>query len=132
MASDAEGASRVVNISVSGAVDDEEARYLGRLVSDSALVRSSFYGGDVNWGRILGALGAAVVPFAPEKTSISYEGVDVFSSGTPTEFNEGPLLERMETGDFSIHIDVGVGDGEADVITTDLTPEYVIFNGERS
>ncbi len=132
MAGDAEGASRVVTIDVTGALDDSQARCLGRLVADSALVRSSFYGGDVNWGRILGALGTADVTIDPDTITIRYEGVDVFSSGAQVDFDEAGLLDGMETGDFTIGIDLGDGSGVARIVTTDLTPEYVIFNGERS
>lgn len=132
MARDAEGASRVITIDVRGALDDAQARSLGRFVADSALVRSSFYGGDVNWGRILGALGATDVPVDPDTLRISYGGVEVFSSGTEAEFDEAALLEGMETGDLAIGIDVGNGSGAANIVTTDLTPDYVIFNGERS
>lgn len=132
MARDAEGASRVVTIDVVGVLDDLRARYLGRLVADSALVRSSFYGGDVNWGRILSALGTAEVDVDPDIITISYQGVDVFSSGAQADYDEAALLDEMEDGDLAVGIDIGGGSGTARIVTTDLTPEYVIFNGERS
>ncbi len=132
MAADAEGASRVVTIDVNGASDDGSARALGRTVTDSALVRSSFYGGDVNWGRILGALGTSVIDIDPARITVGYEGVTVFEEGMVAAFDEPDLLETIEAGDFSITIDLGDGDGRAIVVTTDLTPEYVAFNGERS
>lgn len=132
MARDAEGASRVVTIDVVGARDDAEARYLGRLVADSALVRSSFFGGDVNWGRIVGALGTADVDLDFTKVAISYHGVTVFSGGVGAEYDESPLLRACASGDLPITIVVGSGSGVGHVVTTDLTPEYVIFNGERS
>ena len=132
MAADAEGASRVVTIDVTGGVDDADARALGRTVADSALVRSSFFGGDVNWGRILGALGTSVIEIDPGRITVEYEGVIVFEEGMGVRFDELAVLEMIEVGDFSVTIDVGVGDGRARVVTTDLTPEYVAFNGERS
>jgi glutamate N-acetyltransferase/amino-acid N-acetyltransferase len=132
MASDAEGASRVVTIEVTGATDDATARKLGRLITESALVRSSFFGGDVNWGRIMGALGTAPSTIDPDATTIAYEGVTVFKDGMGTVFDEPTLLASMEQGDFHIGLDLGVGDGVASIVTTDLTPEYVVFNGERS
>ena len=132
MARDAEGASRVVTIDVTGAADDAEARSLGRTVSDSALVRSSFYGGDVNWGRILGALGTTAIPIDAATISIAYQGVAVFSAGVPVDYDEAGLLEDIESGDFTVTIDLDGGRGAAHIVTTDLTPEYVIFNGERS
>jgi glutamate N-acetyltransferase/amino-acid N-acetyltransferase len=132
MAADAEGASRVVTIDVNGAADDVDARALGRTVADSALVRSSFYGGDVNWGRILGALGTSAADIDPGGITVGYGGVTVFEGGVEAGFDEPALLAMIEAGDFSISIDLGDGDGRARVLTTDLTPEYVAFNGERS
>jgi glutamate N-acetyltransferase/amino-acid N-acetyltransferase len=132
MAADAEGASRVVTIDVTGGVDDADARALGRTVADSALVRSSFFGGDVNWGRIVGALGTSVIEIDPGRITVEYEGVIVFEEGMGVRFDEPAVLEIIEVGDFSVAIDVGAGDGRARVVTTDLTPEYVAFNGERS
>ncbi|MGI9643551.1 MAG: bifunctional glutamate N-acetyltransferase/amino-acid acetyltransferase ArgJ [Acidimicrobiia bacterium] len=132
MARDAEGATRVVTIDITGAATETEARALGRLVTDSALVRSSFYGGDVNWGRVLGALGTAPAPIDIDDVVISYEGVTVFAEGAQATFDEPSLLESCETGDFALGVVVGDGQGTAHIVTTDLTPEYVIFNGERS
>ena len=132
MARDAEGASRVVTIDVVGARDDAEARHLGRLVADSALVRASFFGGDVNWGRIVGALGTADIDLDFATVAIGYHGVTVFSGGVGAEYDESPLLLACESGDLPITIVVGSGSGVGHVVTTDLTPEYVIFNGERS
>jgi glutamate N-acetyltransferase/amino-acid N-acetyltransferase len=132
MAQDAEGASRVVTIDVVGAADDDEARSLGRTVTDSALVRSSFYGGDVNWGRILGAMGTSRIKIYPDRVKVAYEDVVVFEGGMQTGYDEPTLLRSLEGGDFSLTIDMGDGQGRAHIVTTDLTPEYVVFNGARS
>lgn len=132
MAGDAEGASRVVTIDVTGAATGADARALGRVITDSALVRSSFYGGDVNWGRILGALGTSDIAINVDDVAISYEGVTVFSDGTGSAFDEESLLAACAEGDFALGVAVGTGPGVARIITTDLTPEYVVFNGERS
>jgi glutamate N-acetyltransferase/amino-acid N-acetyltransferase len=129
MAADAEGASRVVQLRLTGASDDQAARHYGRAIADSALVRSSFYGGDPNWGRILAALGACQVD--PAAVSISYEGILVADQGCAYPFDDQKLAKLL-TGDFVIEISVGAGSGGAEIVTTDLTPEYVRFNGERS
>lgn len=131
MARDAEGASKVVTIEVSGAADDASARRIGMRVADSALVRSSFYGADPNWGRILAALGVTGEKIDQGEVSISYEGTLVCSGGVASPFADGELASRL-VGDFTVGIGVGGGDGYAVVTTTDLTPDYVIFNGERS
>jgi glutamate N-acetyltransferase/amino-acid N-acetyltransferase len=132
MAHDAEGASRVITIDVTGTPTDEQARSLGRTVTDSALVRSSFYGGDVNWGRILGALGTSRIEIEPGEIEVIYEDIVVFRGGMQTDYDEAALLESLETGDFSVTISLGDGPGSAHIVTTDLTPQYVVFNGERS
>jgi glutamate N-acetyltransferase/amino-acid N-acetyltransferase len=129
MAADAEGASRVVKLRMSGAPDHEAARKYGRAIADSALVRASFYGGDPNWGRILAALGACQVD--PFDVSITYEGIRVADQGISYPFDDQKLAKLL-TGDFVVEVAVGDGSGSAEVITTDLTPDYVRFNGERS
>jgi glutamate N-acetyltransferase/amino-acid N-acetyltransferase len=129
MAADAEGASRVVMLQISGANDDDGARRLGRSIADSALVRSSFYGGDPNWGRILSVLGSSRVD--PAGVRIAYAGVVVADRGVGLPFDDQELAKRL-TGDFVVEVEVGSGPGRARVVTTDLTPEYVRFNGERS
>ena len=132
IAADAEGATRVVTVRVVGAADDEQARRIGKFVTDSALVRSSFYGGDPNWGRIFGALGVGPGRIDPDDISISYEGVMVAAGGIGVPLGETALRSRLASGDFAIEVKVGNGPGQATILTTDLTPEYVRFNGERS
>ncbi len=131
MAEDAEGASRVVHLIVRGAADAAQARALGRSVADSALVRASFYGGDPNWGRILGALGVAPVEVDQTQVWVAYEGVPVAAGGVAVSYDHDALVARLG-GDFTVEIAVGDGPGIADVLTTDLTPDYVRFNGEPS
>ena len=125
-------ASRVVAIDVSGAVDDATARNAGRAMADSALVRASFFGGDPNWGRLLGALGASDVPFDPGAFAVSYEGVSVAADGVAVAYPTGVVLDAMDSGDLSVEVTIGDGPGRATVLTADLTPDYVLFNGERS
>jgi glutamate N-acetyltransferase/amino-acid N-acetyltransferase len=132
MAKDAEGASKMVLLRVSGANDADEARHFGRTISDSALVRSAFYGGDPNWGRIVGALGTVASPEAVASVDIDFCGVAVARGGVGVPHDEEALVETLTAGDFSLHVKVGKGPGEAQILTTDLTPDYVRFNGERS
>jgi glutamate N-acetyltransferase/amino-acid N-acetyltransferase len=129
LAADAEGATRVVRIGVAGATDDAAARRYGKAVADSALVRASFYGGDPNWGRILAALGSCGVD--PGGVALAYEGHRVAESGTGVDHDDGEITKLL-TGDFRVEIEVGAGPGRAEILTTDLTPDYVRFNGARS
>jgi glutamate N-acetyltransferase/amino-acid N-acetyltransferase len=127
MAADAEGASKTVRIVVSGADDAFLARQVGRAIADSGLVRASFYGGDPNWGRVLAAVGTC--PFDISRVAIAYESIPVFRHGAPVAHAE---FDGLLDGDFAVQVDLGEGSGRAEIITTDLTPEYVRFNGERS
>jgi len=131
IAADAEGASRVVTLSVTGALDDAAARSIGRSVADSVLVRSSFYGADPNWGRIIGALGEVDEEVDFSDVTIAFAGTTVARRGIGVAFDEDAVIEAM-AGDFGVAISVGVGPGTARVFTTDLTPDYVRFNAERS
>lgn len=131
MAEDAEGASKVVTITVTGAASDADARRIGMTIADSSLVRSSFYGADPNWGRVFGAAGVAGVPVDPDAIEIAYAATVVASGGVGLRVDEDELSSRLQ-GDFELSIAVGSGTGSARIVTTDLTPEYVVFNGERS
>ena len=132
LAADAEGATRVVTLDVAGAADDATARKMGRAIADSALVRAAFYGGDPNWGRLAGALGAADYGFDPAALEVSFAGVVVLRGGVHADHDEASLLAALAKGDFLVNIHVGDGAGQASVLTTDLTPAYVEFNGKRS
>jgi glutamate N-acetyltransferase/amino-acid N-acetyltransferase len=131
IAADAEGASRVVTIAVTGAATDAAARRIGRIVADSVLVRSSFYGADPNWGRIVGALGEVDEEVDFGDLLIAFAGTTVARSGIGVVVDEDAVRAAM-SGDFGVTISVGSGQGTARVFTTDLTPDYVRFNAERS
>jgi len=131
IAADAEGATRVVTMAVTGATDDAAARNIGRKVADSVLVRSSFYGADPNWGRIVAALGEVDEEVDFDGLTIAFAATNVVRKGAGVPFDEDAVSEAME-GDFGVTMCVGGGRGTARIFTTDLTPEYVMFNGERS
>jgi glutamate N-acetyltransferase / amino-acid N-acetyltransferase len=132
LAADAEGAVRVVTIDVAGASDATQARDLGRWIADSALVRSAFHGGDPNWGRIVGALGATPAPVDLDAVRIAFAGVTVADNGVAADFDEPALVASLASGDFTVTVDLNGGPGRASILTTDLTPDYVRFNADRS
>lgn len=131
MAADGEETTRVVDVVVTGAADDTAAHRMGLEVTDSDLVRSSFYGGDPNWGRVLQALGQSGIEFDPRAVEVAYEDVVVATDGVQASFDRAELRSRL-LGDFTLTVRVGEGAGRARIITTDLTPGYVQFNGEPS
>jgi len=132
IAADAEGTTRVVRLRLRGASDDAEARRIGKHVATSDLVRAALWGGDPNWGRILAAIGTAGVALELGAVDIDYAGVPTCRAGAAVAFDDPALAARVATGDFAIDITLGAGPGCAEVLTADLTPDYVRFNGERS
>jgi N-acetylglutamate synthase/N-acetylornithine aminotransferase len=131
MAADGEETTKVVDVVVEGAYDDAVAHGLGLAITDSDLVRSSFYGADPNWGRVLAALGASGYPMDQSTVSVSYEGVAVAEGGAEVAYDRPALISRLQ-GDFTLTVEVGDGPGSARIIAADLTPGYVEFNGEPS
>jgi glutamate N-acetyltransferase/amino-acid N-acetyltransferase len=100
-------------------------------VADSVLVRSSFYGADPNWGRIVGALGEVDEEVDFGDLTIAFAGTTMVRGGIGVRVDEDAVSAAM-SGDFGVTICVGNGPGTARVFTTDLTPDYVRFNAERS
>ncbi|NND12770.1 MAG: bifunctional glutamate N-acetyltransferase/amino-acid acetyltransferase ArgJ [Acidimicrobiia bacterium] len=132
MARDGEMTDRVITVNVRGAVNDAIAREIGRTMTDSDLVRASFYGGDPNWGRLLAAAGAGPFPVNPNAMTVSYNGVEVARNSVQLDYARNALLATLRQGDFSVDVEVGTGEGQATIYACDLTPGYVTFNSEPS
>ena len=132
MARDGEMTDRVITINLRGAINDTIAREIARTMVDSDLVRSSFYGGDPNWGRLLAAAGSGPYPVNPSQMTVFYKGVEVARNSVQLDYDRPALLAQLAEGDFTIDIEVGAGPGQATVYACDLTPGYVTFNAEPS
>lgn len=132
MVADAEGASKVIAITVGGAPTEEAAVSLGRAVAASGLWRAAAYGADPNWGRIMGALGAADRSIDVAAVDIAIAGVKVCTGGEPIEDALVEAAERMTGAEFEVLCTVGAGPGAATILSSDLTPDYVKLNAEGS
>ena len=128
MAGDAEGATKVVRLHVTGAVSDEEAETAARRIADSALVKCSWYGEDPYWGRIASEAGSAGVAFDQQCVSVSYGGVMVARHGVGFDHDRGAVADHMAERELDITIDLGLGAGRFTVLTNDLTHAYVDEN----
>jgi len=129
MAADAEGATKVVRVRVSGAASEEDAARGARRVAESQLVKCSFYGEDPYWGRILSELGSAGIAFDLERASVSYGGITVCRGGTAAQgFDPAALAAAMAQPTIEVVADLGVGQSEAAVLTVDLTHGYIDEN----
>lgn len=130
IASDGEGASRLVTVNVTGAPTDDDADTAARAVANSPLVKTAIAGRDCNWGRIAMALGKCGVPFDQRDVSIDIMDIPVCRDGLTVPFDEDEALRRFEASEIIITVDLGAGDGSATVWTCDLTHEYVHINGD--
>ena len=127
---DGEGATLVAEISVSGAASGAEARAIAQRIATSPLVKTALFGRDANWGRVLMAAGSApynggYAQLDPARVSLVYNGTAVLSGGAPLAA-EPPV----DGATCTIELDLGLGDGRASYLTSDLSYDYVRINAD--
>jgi glutamate N-acetyltransferase/amino-acid N-acetyltransferase len=132
MVSDAEGATKVVRVRVMGAEDDEQAARAARKVAESQLVKCSWYGNDPYWGRIVSELGTAGVSFDPDTVSVAYGGEVVCRDGVAADHDAALLAQHMAGRTLDVTADLGLGRGDATILTNDLTHAYIDENMRTS
>ncbi|BCB02218.1 bifunctional ornithine acetyltransferase/N-acetylglutamate synthase [Bacillus sp. KH172YL63] len=128
IARDGEGATKLVEVNVTGAHTDQDANILSKKVVGSNLVKTAIYGCDPNWGRIVGAMGHSDVTIAPQFCDIYIGDTLVFSKGTPQAFNEEAVSNYMQAEKVVIDILLNDGDGKGKAWGCDLTYDYVKIN----
>jgi glutamate N-acetyltransferase/amino-acid N-acetyltransferase len=127
---DGEGASKFVEIRVTGAASTRAARTIGMSIANSPLVKTAVAGEDANWGRIVMAVGKSGEKADRDTLSISIGGVQVAKDGQIAEgYDEAPVTAHMKGTDILFEVDIGVGRGKATVWTCDLTHAYIDING---
>jgi glutamate N-acetyltransferase / amino-acid N-acetyltransferase len=131
VARDGEGARKLVEIIVDGAVSKASARKIAMSVANSPLVKTAIAGEDANWGRVVMAVGKAGEPADRDKLSISFNGIRVASRGArDPSYDEAEVSAAMKNPKIQIKIALGLGKGRDRVLTCDLTKEYVAINGD--
>lgn len=128
---DGEGATKLARIRITGAASDDDAKKAAASVATSSLVKTAFFGEDANWGRIIAAVGYSGAEVDSEKVEIRFDDVPVVRQGVST----GPELETQATevlkqAEFTVTVDLSLGDASADYYTSDLTYEYVKINAD--
>jgi glutamate N-acetyltransferase/amino-acid N-acetyltransferase len=133
---DGEGATKFITVEVRGARSDADARCAAKAVANSPLVKTAFYGGDANWGRILAAVGysgAAVDPalaslrIAPGASAAG--GLQLVGRGQPLPYDEAAATAIFADDDIAVLVELGLGEDAATVWTCDLSHDYVDING---
>jgi len=131
---DGEGVSRFVTVRVSGAKNSVDADAAARAVANSALVKTSWHGGDPNWGRIIDALGYSAAKVIEEKVDIGYSAPGSkkilwsLHRGQPTKAGFKELCAAVAAKEFDLHIRLNLGAASALIYAADLTEAYVEFN----
>ena len=132
MADDAEGSTKTVFLTVTGAADDAEAAKGARDTANCQLVKCSWYGEDPYRGRIAAEMGAAGIAFDPDTITISYGGQVVYADGEARPVDEAALKAHMAGRTLDLDVDLGQGTGTARVVTTDLSHAYIDENMRTS
>ena len=132
MAADAEGTTRVAIIRVVGAASREDARLAARKVALSLLVKTSLFGSDPYWGRVVSELGSSGAQFDLDRVSVAYGGIVACRAGIDAEHDKAAITAHMAGDRVEILCDLGLGAGEAMVRTTDLGHGYIDENMRTS
>jgi glutamate N-acetyltransferase/amino-acid N-acetyltransferase len=131
VARDGEGARKLVEIEVEGAVSKTSARRIAMSIANSPLVKTAIAGEDANWGRVVMAVGKAGEPADRDKLSIWFGGIRVAHKGVrDPAYDEAKVSALMKEAKISLKVSLGLGRARDRVLTCDLTQDYVAINGD--
>jgi glutamate N-acetyltransferase/amino-acid N-acetyltransferase len=131
VARDGEGARKLVEIVVEGAVSKASARRIAMSIANSPLVKTAIAGEDANWGRVVMAVGKAGEPADRDKLSIWFGGIRVAHKGArDSGYDEAAVSAEMKKPEIYLKVSLGLGKGRDRVLTCDLTKEYIAINGD--
>jgi len=126
--SDGEKVTKFVRMKVTGAKTPEDAEKVARCVANSLLVKSSWYGSDPNWGRIIDAAGYAKVGMDFDQVDLHYNDIPALIKGEPQVGNKSQWKEIVSGKEFSITLHLNMGKASGEIWSNDLSEEYVNFN----
>lgn len=128
---DGEGASKFIEVEVTGATDDLSARRVALSIANSPLVKTAIAGEDANWGRVVMAVGKAGEPADRDRLAIRFGDHWVAKDGLPVDgYDEAPVAAHLKGKDIRVGADLGLGEGRATVWTCDLTHGYISINAD--
>jgi len=130
MALDAEGATRMFKVVITGAATKSDAAKAARAIADYPLVKCAIHGSDPNWGRIICAVGSVGVKLNPEKLSCKIGALAVFRNGAPTKFDAKKAAKIISQTEHTITVDLGAGKCTDFCYGCDLSKEYVTINAD--
>lgn len=131
MVKDGEGVTKVVDLTVRGARSPDDARTIADTIAHSPLVKTAFFGEDANWGRIIGAAGRAGVFLDPDRLDLYFDDVQMVEDGTGCGLDAEEKVTRvLKKPEFSVTLDLNLGEGTATMLTCDFSLDYVKINAD--
>jgi len=128
---DGEGATKLIEVQVTGAESDRSAHRIAMSIANSPLVKTAIAGEDANWGRVVMAVGKAGEPAERDRLAIRFGDTPVASHGVAVAgYDEAPVTAHLKGQEVEIGVDLGLGEGAATVWTCDLTHGYIAINAE--
>ncbi|MCO7176381.1 bifunctional ornithine acetyltransferase/N-acetylglutamate synthase [Sporolactobacillus kofuensis] len=128
IAADGEGATKLIEVQVSGAKDDHSAEVISKSIIGSSLVKTAVFGSDANWGRVICAMGYSGESFDTNKVSMALGDIVLFQNGMPVDFDEEQAIKYLNGHNVVIKAMLGEGNGKAVAWGCDLTYNYVKIN----
>lgn len=128
IAKDGEGATKLIQVDVTGASDDLSARMVAKSIVGSSLVKTAIFGEDANWGRIIAAVGYAGVDIDVDHIDIALEEIPVMSQSSPVAFDQEEMDEVMQQDNLTISVNLNMGAASGRAWGCDLSYDYVKIN----
>lgn len=128
IAQDGEGATKLIEVGVTGAMSDEDARKVAKSIVGSSLVKTAVFGTDANWGRIIAAVGYSGVEINPHTIHASIGPIKLLENSEPADYTEEDATAYLQEDIIHIHIDLQMGEGKGKAWGCDLTYDYVRIN----
>jgi len=125
---DGEGATKFVEIVIEGAMSQDQAKGIALAIANSNLVKTAFYGEDANWGRIMAALGSSGGEIDPDKIEIFFGTERIVVQGVGIPYDQDKVSQILKSPEIQVTVNLNLGQAQARVWTTDLSPEYVKIN----
>jgi len=130
LASDGEGATRLIEMTVSGAVNLSQARVAAKAVVGSSLVKAAVYGADPNWGRVMAAVGRSGAEVKEPEFDLYLGKIQMVKAGKPIPFDKAAVIELLKGKEVPFSANLNLGSGRATAWGCDLSPEYVTINSQ--
>ncbi len=127
---DGEGATKLIEVKVSGALSLRDARLAARTIIGSSLVKAAVHGSDPNWGRVLAAAGRSGAALEEAKTELYIGGTRLVKDGTPQAYDKKEVVKHLDGKEVYINLNLNLGKAEATAWGCDLSEEYVKINAE--